>query len=86
MNEQPSDLRALLKCFATLLESHQRQLDELSGKLHAIEGAAVSRDPAFAEAQETLAAEISHFAQHPLADKDDLYAELYQQIGSARLP
>lgn len=82
MTNNPQRIQAALICLLSVLESQQRQIDELSDKLNAIEGAANDVVEGFSERREDLAAEISHAAQHPLADKVDLYAVLRKKIES----
>ena len=73
-------LRLIFASLVKLLESQQRQIDELHERALSIEGAAKLLVDDFAEARENTAALISNATQYKIAEKADKYAELRAQV------
>lgn len=73
-------LRIAFTSLLNILESQQRQIDELIEKVNAIEGAASDIVEGFSARREDLAADISHYTQHRVAEKADIVAELRSQF------
>lgn len=76
------NLKAVLECLVTILESNHRRLDELGKAVFALQAAVRGLDPTFDDTLKVKADEIDEEVAHLEGVRRSQYAELHKIIDS----